>query len=108
MEFKVRWSEFDALFDTCELWKNLRNVDKLHDYLSLIGLNNEIPKGHQKSKSEPIFLWDLILSHRVLTKNATSQSKKIFKKIFKEGGILQPYHQDSAQIRVYPEPRLSP
>ena len=48
LEFKVRWSGFDASFDTWEPWKNLRNVDTLHDYLSLIGLNNEIPKEHQK------------------------------------------------------------
>ena len=47
--FKVRWSGLDASFDTWEPWKNLRNVDKLHDYLSLIGLNNEIPKEHQKT-----------------------------------------------------------
>ena len=44
LEFKVRWSGFDESFDTWEPWKNLRNVDKLHDCLSLIGLNNEIPK----------------------------------------------------------------
>ena len=30
-----------------------RNVDKLHDFLSLIVLNNEIPNEHQKIKSEP-------------------------------------------------------
>ena len=48
LEFKVIWSGFDETFDTWELCKNLRNVDKLHDYLSLVGLNKEISNEHQK------------------------------------------------------------
>jgi transposase InsO family protein len=47
LEFKVRWSGFDETYDTWEPWKNLRDVEQLHDYLRLINLPNEIPKGHR-------------------------------------------------------------
>ena len=46
LEFKVRWTGFDESFDTWEPWKNLKDVDKLHDYLRLIKLPQHIPKAH--------------------------------------------------------------
>jgi Chromo (CHRromatin Organisation MOdifier) domain len=49
LEFKIRWSGYDESYDTWEPWKNLRDVDKLHDYLRLINLPNEIPKNHRST-----------------------------------------------------------
>jgi hypothetical protein len=47
LEFKVRWAGFDDSYDTWEPWKNLKDTEQLHDYLRLINLPNEIPKGHR-------------------------------------------------------------
>ena len=49
LEFKVRWTGFDDSFDTWEPWKSLKDTSQLHDYLRLINLPNEIPKGHRTS-----------------------------------------------------------
>ena len=46
LEFKVNWSDYDASYDTWEPCKNLRNTEKLHEYLRLINLPNEIPSEH--------------------------------------------------------------
>jgi hypothetical protein len=43
LEFKVHWAGYDETYDTWEPWKNLKETDKLHEYLRLINLPNEIP-----------------------------------------------------------------
>ena len=48
LQFKVRWAGYDESYDTWEPWNSLRDVDKLHDYLRLINLPNEIPKVHRQ------------------------------------------------------------
>ena len=47
LELNVRWVGYDEAYDTWEPWKNLRNTDKLHDYLSLINFPNKIPIEHR-------------------------------------------------------------
>jgi len=46
LEFKVKWTGFDETYNTWEPWKELKNVEQLHDYLRLLNLEKEIPKGH--------------------------------------------------------------
>jgi transposase InsO family protein len=47
LEFKVKWTGFDESYDTWEPWKNLKDVEQLHDYLRLLNLAHEIPRDHQ-------------------------------------------------------------
>ena len=44
LTFLVRWNGYDSSFDTWESWKNLRLVDRLHDYLREHGMERHIPK----------------------------------------------------------------
>ena len=43
LEFKVRWQGYSEEHDSWEPWKNLRLVDKLHDYLRENNLSKLIP-----------------------------------------------------------------
>lgn len=43
LEFKVRWQGYSDEHDSWEPWKNLRLVDKLHDYLRENNLSKLIP-----------------------------------------------------------------
>ena len=42
MKFKVKWAGYEDV--TWEEWKNVRLVDKLHDYLRANGMKALIPK----------------------------------------------------------------
>ena len=44
LRFLVRWTGYDSSFDTWESRKNLRLVDRLHDYLREHGMERHIPK----------------------------------------------------------------
>jgi transposase InsO family protein len=51
LRFKVRWLGFGPEYDTKEPWKNLRNVDKLHEYLRAQGQEKMIPKQFRPTRS---------------------------------------------------------
>jgi hypothetical protein len=44
LKFHVRWVGYAPEYDTMEPWSNVRNVDKLHEYLRSIGQSQHIPK----------------------------------------------------------------
>jgi hypothetical protein len=47
LTFEVRWLNYSSDYDSWEPWKNLRNSEKLHDYLRLVGQSRliSLPSG---------------------------------------------------------------
>jgi hypothetical protein len=52
--FKVRWSGYDESFDEWLDWNEIKNVDKLHDYLRKNNLGQYIPRTQQKLEDRPM------------------------------------------------------
>ena len=52
--FKVRWAGYDDSFDEWLDWNEIKNVDKLHDYLRRNDLGKYIPRAQQKLEDRPI------------------------------------------------------
>ncbi len=52
--FKVRWTGYDESFDEWLDWNEIKNVDKLHDYLRRNNLGNHIPRSQQKLEDRPM------------------------------------------------------
>jgi Chromo (CHRromatin Organisation MOdifier) domain len=47
LEFKTQWVGYDSSYNTWEPWKNLKDTEKLHDYLKSINLTKEIPSAYR-------------------------------------------------------------
>jgi Chromo (CHRromatin Organisation MOdifier) domain len=47
MEFLVNWCGYTPDDSTWERWKNVRDVKALHEYLTKMGLQQNIPIAHQ-------------------------------------------------------------
>jgi hypothetical protein len=52
--FKVRWSGYDESFDEWLDWNEIKNVDKLHEYLRSQNLGRHIPRSQQKLEDKPL------------------------------------------------------
>ena len=52
--FKVRWSGYDETFDKWLDWNEIKNVDKLHEYLRSQNLGRHIPRSQQKLEDKPL------------------------------------------------------
>jgi hypothetical protein len=44
LSFLVKWLGFDDTYNTWEPWKNVRDTDKVHDYLRANNMEKLIPK----------------------------------------------------------------
>jgi hypothetical protein len=42
--FLVKWLGYDEIYNSWEPWKNIRDTDKVHDYLTANNMANFIPK----------------------------------------------------------------
>ena len=52
--FKVRWAGYDESFNEWLDWNEIKNVDKLHDYLRRNNLGRYIPRSQQKWEDRPM------------------------------------------------------
>jgi hypothetical protein len=48
--FKVRWAGYDESFDEWLDWNEIKNLDKLHDYLRRNNLGNTYQRAYKKEK----------------------------------------------------------
>ena len=98
MKFLVHWEGYDDPSEhTWESWKNLRLVDKLHDYLTTQGMRNLIPSECLTEVIPEVSRYQKKKDKRTVQENSVTAEKKRLRTEFpKRAGVI--FHNKPAAV----------